>query len=271
MPRNAVIFGEAKAEALVLPAAGSCGTPSQHQLLSLRSMLLSAMVVKNKARALPNRHTEFNSNANGIQRGHQRSFTVLLIVRTKSRKMSNARQLIRALQRARMGLEWSENVVVDTKSSDKIEFGTKFAQDQPSADTPRINRATRLSHTRSPRGPSDSDSKLSKSSIANGVTNARRKLGVENRTSNLSFVPHEVLDNFPAFNLRIFNDSALPKTQVIAFTPCSLVHLACALLGLSVIDLYTCLWQVEVLSLFSSAAVIIAPHGAGLSNMIVAR
>jgi hypothetical protein len=200
-------------------------------------MFLSAIAVNKSARALPISKTGFHGDNKGNMSAHHghnkgnvsahhghnegnmsahhRMFTVLLIVRSKSRQMVNAHELISALQRASMGLQWAENVAAVAMSSDLVKSGNKTIQHRPSAENKRIIRKAHPAPQRNPNRSRAPKSLLPQSSIVNKVVNSRRKL--DNRDLNLSFVPKEAIDNSPGFHLQIFNDSALPKTQVSPF------------------------------------------------------
>ena len=204
MPRRAVVFGDLKARALIIPAAGSCGTPSRHQLLSMRSSLLSAIKSKHPQPKVLNQNfvkdgkfTELTnmSHADGFHfrfrrhhvhsDGHRSSLEVLLIVRTKTRSMRNADALIEALQFVSSGSRWVGDNQIYTIDTRTINHGE---------DSPTV------------RHENQSIQNQNRSSANSNVRSFR---------SELKWAPHDSSDNYPPFSLRLLNDSSIPKTQVI--------------------------------------------------------
>jgi hypothetical protein len=330
VPREAVIVGEAKARALVIPTAGTCGTPSRHQLLCLRSLFLSSPAVKSAQATLliqdnkddhviisqlkqmlpledtsalqqnetspaqgltlfspnvsqnvsVNSSTDLNNSnrtqsrslqsthdvqaANTLQDnrqhgGHRRGLTVLLIIRTKSRRMANAHEILKALQEASIGSNWSESVqsygnVTDDSNASAAMFSSDLLHNDVSldkktneSDLPGKNKVEFVSRVREvfksaevslhPRnyGSTVQNSttvreanfslarKLTSLSAAPEKLSLRQKMhqksisSMSNVKAPQRFIPRESTGAHPPFHLRIFNDSALPTTQVRKF------------------------------------------------------
>jgi len=179
---------------LVIPATGSCGTPSRHQLLSLRFMLLSAISARTSAKAASNENAgkEIDlltkeataSSGAGSSGDHlSSSNTSLADVDEALRKNSSQTNYSKSLNENNSTERTRHYIQRDKDKLDVLLIvRTKSRQ---MANSKELVKLLQLLSSGSDLMP-ESSHLLSQKNIS----------------------------DYPPFNLHFFDDSALPKTQV---------------------------------------------------------